>query len=113
MLCLTGDGGLGMALAELETVARLDLDVTVVVFNDSALSLIEIKQDGQGPEGVRPYRYGPSDFAAVARGLGMDGYVATETDQVRRALAAGRGPKLIDARVSPEVYTHVIETARG
>ncbi len=113
VLCLTGDGGLGMALAELETVARLDLDVTVVVFNDSALSLIEIKQDGQGAEGVRPYRYGPSDFATVARGLGMDGYVATEPDQVRRALAAGRGPKLIDARVSPEVYTHVIETARG
>ncbi|MDE0438309.1 MAG: thiamine pyrophosphate-binding protein [bacterium] len=113
VLCLTGDGGLGMAMAELETVVRLDLDVTVVVFNDSALSLIEIKQDGQGPEGSRPYRYGPSDFAAAARAMGMDGYVATEPDQVRRALASGRGPKLIDARVSPEVYTHVIETARG
>jgi len=38
-LCLVGDGGLGMTLAELETVARLNLPITIVVFNDSALSL--------------------------------------------------------------------------
>ena len=113
VLCLTGDGGLGMTLAELETVARLDLDITVVVFNDSALSLIEIKQDGPGPGGADPYRYGPTDFAAAAEAMGMDGHVATEPDHVRRALGTGRGPKLIDARISPEVYPHVIKTARG
>jgi acetolactate synthase I/II/III large subunit len=43
VVCFVGDGGLGMTLAELETVVRLDLDITVVVFNDGALSLIEIK----------------------------------------------------------------------
>jgi acetolactate synthase I/II/III large subunit len=35
VVCLTGDGGLGMVLAELETVARLALPATVVVFNDA------------------------------------------------------------------------------
>ena len=113
VLCLTGDGGLGMTLAELETVARLNLDITVVVFNDSALSLIEIKQAGAGPAGADPYRYGSTDFAAVAEAMGMDGHVATEPDHVRRALAGGQGPKLIDARINPEVYAHVIKTARG
>ena len=34
VVCCTGDGGLGMALAELETLARLWLDVIVVVFDD-------------------------------------------------------------------------------
>ena len=48
VLCLIGDGGLGMCLAELETVARLGLRVVVVVLNDAALSLIEIKQRGRG-----------------------------------------------------------------
>lgn len=113
VLCLTGDGGLGMTLAELETVARLNLDITVVVFNDSALSLIEIKQSGPGPDGANAYRYGPTDFAAAAQAMGMDGHVATGADDVARALGAGTGPKLIDARINPEVYTHVIKTARG
>ena len=113
VLCLIGDGGLGMALAELETVARLDLDITVVVFNDSTLSLIEIKQDAPSSEGVNPFHYGPTDFAAAARAMGMEGHVAVEPDQVRKAMSAGRGPRLIDARIDPEVYAHVISTARG
>ena len=113
VLCLTGDGGLGMTLAELETVARLNLDITVVVFNDSALSLIEIKHEGSSSDDVNPFRYRPTDFAAAARAMGMEGHVATEPNHVRQALGAGPGPKLIDARINPEVYTHVIETARG
>ena len=113
VLCLTGDGGLGMTLAELETVARLDLDVTVVVFNDSALSLIEIKQSGGGRDGANAYRYGPTDFAAAAEAMGIDGHVATGPGDVRRAVGGGRGPRVIDARIDPEVYPHVIETARG
>ena len=72
MLCLVGDGGLGMTLAELETVARLDLDITVVVFNDAALSLIEVKQGARNPEGVNPVRYGPTDFAAAGAVDGGD-----------------------------------------
>ena len=49
VVCMVGDGGLAMTLAELETLARLQLPVTVVVFDDAALSLIEVKQKpGQG-----------------------------------------------------------------
>ena len=113
VLCLTGDGGMSMTLAELETVARLGLDITVVVFNDSALSLIAIKRDTEAPEGVNAVDYGPIDFAAAARALGMEGHTAENPGEVRRALDAGRGPRLIDARIDPGVYTHVIRTARG
>src|SRR5262245_16826608 len=45
VLCLTGDGGLMMVAAELETVARLGLPVGIVVFDDAALSLIAVKQE--------------------------------------------------------------------
>jgi len=38
VLAFTGDGGLGMTLAEIETAVRLSLRVIVVVFNDAALS---------------------------------------------------------------------------
>lgn len=113
VLCLTGDGGMSMTLAELETVARLGLDITVVVFNDSALSLIAIKRGSEAPEGVNAVDYGPIDYAAAARALGMEGHAAESPEEVRRALAAGRGPRLIDARIDPGAYTHVIRTARG
>ncbi|MDQ3947316.1 MAG: thiamine pyrophosphate-binding protein [Actinomycetota bacterium] len=114
VLCIVGDGGLGMTVAELETIARLDVDVTVVVFNDSALSLIEIKQ-GRDQGGPAAVRYQPIDFAAVARGFGLPAVAADDEVSLAAALGAGwgRGPKLIDVRVDPSVYPHVIKATRG
>lgn len=114
VVSLVGDGGLGMTLAELETLARLDLPVTVVVFNDAALSLIEIKQgqDQGGPEAVR---YRPVDFAAAARALGVPAAVAEDLPEFERLLHGPwlPGPRLIDARIDPSVYPHVIRVTRG
>ncbi|WP_370326541.1 thiamine pyrophosphate-binding protein [Euzebya sp.] len=113
VICMTGDGGLGMVLAELETLARLALDVTVVVFNDAALSLIEIKQ-GEGQGGSTAVRYHPTDFAAVAQGMGVPGVAVRDVDALRRAVAdPAPGPRLVDARVDPSGYRHVIAVTRG
>ena len=113
VVCFVGDGGLGMTLAELETVVRCDLDVTVVVFDDAALSLIEIKQTaGQGAAGA--VRYGAIDFAAVARAVGMPADVVTSRDELRAVMArAGRGPRLVDARIDPGCYPAVLAATRG
>ena len=64
VVAFTGDGGLGMTLAELETAVRLSLQVIVVVFNDAVLSLIEIKQKPAGQGGAEAVRYRPVSFAA-------------------------------------------------
>ncbi len=113
VVCCVGDGGLGMTLAELETIVRLDLDITVVVFDDAALSLIEIKQtEGQGAAGA--VRYGVIDFAEVARGLGMRAECATSRSELRALLGSHvRGPALIDARIDPTCYTAVLQATRG
>jgi len=55
-----------MTLAEIETAVRLSLRVIVVVFNDSALSLIKIKQKPAGHGGDEAVRYRPVSFAAAA-----------------------------------------------
>ena len=113
VLALTGDGGLGMTLAELETIARLDLSITVVVFNDAALSLIKIKQ-GPNQGGAAAVAYRPTDFAAVAEAHGMTGIVATSPDELASALrATARGPALVDARIDPSAYTHLFRVSRG
>lgn len=113
VVALTGDGGLGMCLAELETIVRLDLPITVVVFNDAALSLIEIKQrDGHGGPGAVKYRR--SDFAAIAAGMGMRSITAATAEEVAAGFgSADGGPLLIDAQVDPASYPGLIHVTRG
>jgi acetolactate synthase-1/2/3 large subunit len=112
VICLVGDGGLGMVLAELETLARLDLDVTVVVFNDATLTLIELKQPPGADPG--PVAYRGTDFAAAARAMGVPAAIATSSGQLRDQLAGvPRGPFLVDARIDRSSYRHVLRAIRG
>jgi acetolactate synthase-1/2/3 large subunit len=116
VVCLTGDGGLGMTLAELETLARLRLDVLVVVFNDSTLSLIAIKQRGEGHGGAGAVSYRPTDYASIARGCGLAAESVGDAAALRRATRMAcerRGPTLLDVTVDPAGYGAVLEAIRG
>jgi acetolactate synthase I/II/III large subunit len=113
VVCMVGDGGLSMTLAELETIARLQLPITIVVFDDAALSLIEIKQKpGQG--GANAVRFGAVDFAQIGRAMGLQSTTATTATEVTATLAAGWDkPRLIDARIDPATYPKLIAATRG
>ncbi len=113
VLALTGDGGLGMTLAEIETVVRLDLPITLLVFNDATLSLIKIKQQEQHG-GSEVVGYGPTDFGALASASGMAGIVVESAAELADELA-GRWdrPRLIDARIDPADYARLIAATRG
>jgi acetolactate synthase-1/2/3 large subunit len=116
VVCFTGDGGLGMVLAELETLARLDLSVVVVVFNDSTLSLIAAKQSPDGHGGDDAVRYRATDFAAIARACGMWAESVADLDtfeSMMRAALARRGPALLDVAVDPSCYPAVLDAVRG
>ncbi len=111
VLAIVGDGGASMTLAELETLARLGLDVTVAVFNDSALSLIEIKQtEGQG--GPAAVRYRPTNFATIASGFGLASTVVATPTQLKHAMRRP-GPALVDLRINPGAYRELIRVTRG
>ena len=115
VIAMTGDGGLHMCLAELATAARLGCRIAVVVFNDSALSLIDIKQQRQQRES-RGVRFGEMDHAAVAAGLGCRGWRVSATEPLTPALTeafAHAGPVLVDVTVDPEAYTAQYEALRG
>ena len=113
VVCMVGDGGLAMTLAELETLARLQLPVTVVVFDDAALSLIEVKQKpGQG--GSEAVRFAPVDYAQVGAAMGVESTVVTTTTEAVAALRGGWDrPRLIDARIDPSSYAPLIAATRG
>jgi acetolactate synthase-1/2/3 large subunit len=106
VVCTVGDGGLAMVAGELETCVRLELPLVIVVYNDSALSLIEVAQQKRGypTHGVR---HGSVDFAAVARGFGAWGRrVATMgafEEAVREAFRVD-GPAVVDVVIDPAEY---------
>jgi acetolactate synthase-1/2/3 large subunit len=106
VLCTIGDGGFGMTHAEIETCVRERIHFVTVVYNDSALSLIDVAQQSRGypTYGVR---YGPVDFAAVAAGLGAWSRRVETLDALESAVKASRGvehPVVIEAIVDPAEY---------
>jgi len=115
VLAVTGDGGLLMCLAELSTAARLGCRLCVLVLNDAALSLIDVKQQRQQrpPEGVRTP---PVDFATAARGLGCRAWSVGPGEPLEPALAAAfaeAGPTLIDVTTDPGGYGAQLAALRG
>ena len=116
VVAFTGDGGLGMTLAEIETAARLRLRIAVVVFNDGALSLIKIKQRPAGQGGAEAVDFGPVSYARAAQALGAVGVaVSTEKDLAAALTAAsGRdGPTVIDVQLDPAGYPAIMDLSRG
>jgi acetolactate synthase-1/2/3 large subunit len=106
VLCTVGDGGFSMTMGEIETCVREHIDLVVVVFNDSSLSLIEVAQQRRGypTTGVR---YGEVDFAALARAMGGWGRRVSTLDELDAAVRDARqvpGPAVIDAIVDPTEY---------
>jgi len=113
IVCHVGDGGLMMCLGELETIARLGLNVTLLVYNDSSLSLIKLKQrDNQG--GDNAVDYSTVDFAAIAAAMGIASSVVSTREDLRSQLALDHdGPVLIDMRLDYRDYPPIMRAARG
>jgi len=80
VVVVTGDGGFMMNSQELETAIRLGLDLIVVIFNDSGLGMIELKQmaDGYGKIGVG---FNNPDFASYAQSFGAHGHKLEDPSQ--------------------------------
>jgi len=115
-VAFTGDGGLMMCLGELATAAQTGAKLVTIVFNDAALSLIDIKQQQrQLPQAGARYA-GRMDFAKVAEGCGVAGFRAANPAEYRTALRAAfalEGPSLIDVFVDPAGYPAQLQAMRG
>ena len=116
VVAFTGDGGLGMTLAEIETAARLRLRIAVVVFNDAALSLIKIKQRAAGQGGAEAVDFGPVSYARAAQALGAAAATVSTEKELAAALSAASvrdGPTVIDVQVDPAAYPAIMDLSRG
>ena len=86
VMAFAGDACMEMVLGELATLRDLNLAIPIIVFVDTALALIELKQrrDGMVNLGVD---FGGTDFAAVAEAMGGRGITADSRETLETALA--------------------------
>ena len=105
VICWTGDGAIYYHLTELETAKRRGIAVTLIVNNNSGFGQgwpnIQ-RQQGNKPGDVRDLvRFGPTNFADVARVFGLRGIRVEDPSQL--------GPALKDAMASDE--TVIVDVA--
>ena len=109
VVCFTGDGAFYYHMSELETQRRRQIPLVTVVNNNSAF--------GQGLPKVRALygnrpgspeeiiRFGPTDFAAIARSFGVEGIRIEDPAELAPALERAikaRKPVLIDVVTDAE-----------
>jgi acetolactate synthase-1/2/3 large subunit len=102
VVVLSGDGGIGYHIADLETAAREDLPVTVVVTNNESLGSSKMSQ--MATHSVdQSTDFDPSvDYAQVARGFGCQGERIEDAERVGPAIEdaiASEAPTLLDVHV--------------
>jgi thiamine pyrophosphate-dependent acetolactate synthase large subunit-like protein len=115
VICLVGDGSFTFGPTALWNMARLQLPVIVVVYNNHAYSGPHSRVINHVPSGrmvqtgqfVHDYLGNPDmDMAAIAKGFGVDGEIVQNPAQLKEALGRARQhtvegkPYLLDVQVA-------------
>jgi len=101
VVSINGDGGFMMNSQELETAVRLDLDLVVIVLNDSAYGMIKWKQEGVGFDNFG-LDFNNPNFIQYAESFGAKGYRPESHDEFESVLDTAlnsKGVHLIDLPV--------------
>ena len=108
VVCLEGDGSAMYTIQSLWTMARENLDVCVVLFNNRKYSILELEFSRTGARGGTPGPKAASvldigspemDFTAMAQGMGVAATRATTAEEFNEQFSAAmahKGPCLID-----------------
>ena len=107
VISMSGDGGLGMLLGELLTVALHRLPVKIVTFNNSSLGMVKLEMlvDGIPDFGTD---HASVDYAAIARAAGIHAIRIEQPKDVRAGLRealAHPGPALVDLVTDPNALS--------
>jgi len=101
VVVITGDGSLQINIQELDTLHRLNLDLTIIVMNNSVLGMVKNFQDMyfDGRDQSTKKGYSSPFFADIAKAYGIDAYRVDkimEMDHVLSLIVEHKGPLLIE-----------------
>ncbi len=101
VVSINGDGGFMMNSQELETAVRMNLDLVVIILNDSAYGMIKWKQEGEGFENFG-LDFNNPDFVQYAESFGAVGHRPENHDDFEAILDTAlnsKGVHVIDLPV--------------
>jgi thiamine pyrophosphate-dependent acetolactate synthase large subunit-like protein len=102
----TGDGGLLMSIADLETAIRLGLRLCILVYNDASYAA-EVHYFRRQGFSVDIVQFPDTDFAAIARGYGARGITVrtlADLEPLKTWVAQGApGVFVIDGKINPDL----------
>src|SRR5215471_16281690 len=105
VICISGDGGFGYNIMELETAVRLNLPVVNIIVNNQCLGMERrgyVDYAGEVPPD--PVAFSPQDFSKIAQAFNCFGVRAERPGDIRGAIAAalasGR-PAIVDVVTDP------------
>jgi acetolactate synthase-1/2/3 large subunit len=105
VISVSGDGGIMMTIAELETAVRYQANVVALVLDNSRHGTIRMHQERQHPGRVIGTELALRDLAMVASGLGATGYQVHDSgdleETLRAALESGT-PSLVQVMMDRE-----------
>lgn len=98
---ITGDGSLQINIQELDTLCRLNLDVTVIVLNNSVLGMVKNFQDMyfEGRNQSTRKGYSSPSFTNIAKAYGIAAHritTAAEMGRIFPMIAESKGPLFIE-----------------
>ncbi|MDR1748217.1 MAG: biosynthetic-type acetolactate synthase large subunit [Spirochaetaceae bacterium] len=110
VICFSGDGSIMMNVQELATLAELELDVTVIVFDNACLGMVRQQQEllFGGTYSACIYSKTPN-LVRIAEGFGiysfdLDDY--TRFDTVITKALSGSGPRFVRIPIAQELNVY-------
>lgn len=113
---ICGDGGFQLASPDLETCARYGLNVAFLILQDQHFELIRHYQiEGHHVYNPDCTRFGPIDYAMMAKSMGCAGYKVNNIKDlclVLKKVCFRKGPTVIDIPVNYDSLQHETWTYR-
>ena len=118
VICFTGDGSLLMNIQELATLAELQLNIKIIVLNNSALGMVRQQQQLFYDRNYSASCYHKQfDFGAIAKAFQIDSInfeMKHDNISLIHKWLTKKGPALIDVRVEEnEVVTPIIKPGKS
>ncbi len=105
-VCIAGDGGFAMSMADFTTAVKYNLPVVVLLLNNHSYNRVAGEQSEAGISGVMVDLVNP-DFASFAEGCGGEGYRVEHTDDIaavlRSALRSGK-PSIVEVITDSSIH---------
>ena len=108
VICLSGDGCFQMTMQEFGTACQYELNIIVIISNNSIYGTIRMHQEREFPGRPSGTSMLNPNFADLAKSYGGYGEVVLKTNQFLNALERAREankPAIIDLRTDPKAIT--------